>query len=220
MQQSEDILLSIKYIDSSKKILKSIFSYYFLPIVSIVNLMTLYSLLTYENLQDLSGPFALSFVMLAGLAIVFFTILMFFGSMLFLQKRYSSFSISKNHILINSKDIYDIQNVEYVDMPYISTVSRWFELREKNSKKTIGHFVYRFYDTFFFYNSPEIIKNFIESKSLDNREAIDKSIQKDKISCLSLETRNEKIRKITIFLFISLVAQMVAMLLIRLNYHI
>lgn len=220
MQQSENVLLSIKYIDSSKKILKSIFSYYFLPIVSIINLMTLYSLLTYKNLQDLSGPFALSFVMLVGLAIVFFTILMFFGSIHFLQKRYSSFSISKNHILINSKDMYDIQNVEYVDMPYISTVSRWFELREKNSKKTIGHFVYRFYDTFFFYNSPEIIKNIIESKSLDNIEAIDKSIQEDKISCLSLERRNEKIRKITMFLFLILIGQMVAMLLIRLKYHI
>ncbi len=220
MEQSEDVLLSIKYIDASKKILKSIFSYYSLPIVSIINLMTLYSLLTYKNLQDLSGPFALSFVILAGLTIVFFTILMFYGSMHFLQKKYSNFSISKNHILINSKDMYDIQNVEYVDMPYISTVSRWFTLREKNSKKTIGHFVYRFYDTFFFYNSPELIKNIIESKSLDNREATDKFIQEDKISCLSLERRNEKIRKITMFLFLILIGQMVAMLLIRLKYHI
>ena len=137
MQQSEDILLSIKYIDLNKKILKSIFSYYSLPIVLIVNLMTLYSLLTYQNLQDLSGPFALSFVMLVGLAIVFFTILMFLGSMHFLQKRYYSFSISQNYIIINSKDMYDIQNVEYIDMPYISRVSCWFELREKNSKKKL-----------------------------------------------------------------------------------
>ncbi len=220
MQQSEDVILSIKYIDSSKKILKSIFSYYFLPIISIINLMTLYSLLTYQDLQDLSGPFGLSFVMLAGLTIVFSSILMFFGSMYFLQKKYSSLRIFQNYILINSKDKYDIQNIEYVDMPYRSAISRWFELREKNSKKTIGHFVYRFYDTYFFYNSPEMIKNLIESKSLDNRDLINKSIQEDEISCLSLETRNEKIRKITIFLFLILIGQMVAMLLIRQKYHI
>jgi len=220
MKQDEDTLLSIKYIDSGKKILKSIFNSDFLPFILIFNLINLYALLTYENLEDLSGPFAASLVMLVGLAIVFFTILMFYASSLFLQKKYYSLSIFEDYILINSKNKYDIQDIEYVEMSYTSPITNWFQLKEKNSKKAIGYFVYRFYGTYFFHNSPQMIKNIIESKSLDNKELIEKLVHEDKTSCLSLERKIKKIRKITMFLFITLIGQMVAMLLIMLNYHI
>jgi len=212
VQEHENTLLSIKYINSNRKFFKSIFSYYFLPAFVILNLINLNILLTYEHIQDLNAPFTLSVLGLVLLAIILFPILMFSCSMFFLKKRYYSLSIFQNYILINSKNKYELEDIEYVSMRYNSIVSHRFSLRKKKSKKLIGHFVYRFYDTYLFNSSPEIIKSIIELRHIDNKELIEKSIQDDRTSCLSKETRNEKIRKITIFLFFALIAEVFAML--------
>ena len=219
-EENKDMLLSIEYIDLGIKIFKSIFSYYFLPILLIINLMDLYTLLTYENLDDLGKAFAGSGVFLIGFLVVSFSILIFFTSIIFLKKKYYKLDISKNHIIINSKYMYDIQNIEYINMPYISSISRWFQLKEKNTEKLIGHFNYRFYDTYFFYNTPEVIEKLINSNSLDNKELIENLIKEDKLSCLALEKRNEKIRFFTIILFAILIGQSLLMVLIRQQYNI
>ncbi len=218
MQSTENKLISIKYIDSNKKVLKSIFSYYSLPVFFALNLMTLYTLSTYRSLNDLSGPFALSIAILAGMLVLFVSIVIFLGSFTFLQRKYSSLEIFQNTIIINSKDIYNIENVEYVNMPYISVISHWFQLRDKNSKKMIGHFVYRFYDMYFFNYSPEIIKKTIESNSLINQIYIKKSIAKDNLLCIKRAQRNEKIKIFTTLLFVVLIVQLAIMLSIK--FHI
>ena len=218
MQKSTEPILAINYEDITSKVFKSFFNYFTLPILLIVDIVMIYGIITHESLNDLSRPFALGIVVLAGLSIYFFSVVIYFFSMKFLTRKYASLEIYEEKVIINNKAEYSISEVEFTHMPYISAVTRWFELIDKESKEAIGHFVYRFYDTYFLQNSPEMIQKAINSTTTDNSASLREMVDEDKNQCLAMQHRNEKLRRLTMTAFLVLITLVVAMLLYRQQY--
>ncbi|MBO8087544.1 MAG: hypothetical protein J7D61_16035 [Marichromatium sp.] len=215
MQQNTEPILAINYEDIPSKVFKSFFNYFILPLLLIVDIMMIYGFITHESLSDLSRPFALGVVTLVALIVYFFSIVIYFFSIKFLTQKYASLEIYKEKVIINNKDEYTISKVEFTRMPYMSVITRWFQLIDKESKEVIGHFVYRFNDTYFLQNSPEIIQKVINSMSIDKSVSLRKMVDEDKNQCFVLQHRNEKLRRITITAFLILIALITAMLLYR-----
>ncbi|WP_069479111.1 hypothetical protein [Sulfurospirillum halorespirans] len=203
MQNEKTLLVSLTYENLTKKILKSFFNFFMLPIILGLNIMLIIAIVRHKNLIE---SLALSITLLIVMGVFFLTIVLFLLSMKFLLRRYSQLEIFEEKIIINNTTTCLISDIEFVPMPsFLSKSSRWFELKEKNSDQVIAHFVYRFYNTYFFKHSPEIVKKIIQNDHSLELNTLLQMIKQDTEECVRIQNRNEDIRTLTILLFLVLI---------------
>jgi len=215
MKKVERPLIRLSYGNVYKKIAKSFCGYYFLPPLLVVVLTNFYALSTYETIMELAGAFAASGVMVAGIFILSLSILVYMGSFIILLRRYRALDIYHDRIVVNADKVFDIDQVEFVPMPYAKAISEWFELKEKKSGKTIGHFVCRFYDVYLLDYGSVFFKRLFERVATDESTKIVDLVKEEEVRIQALKNRNEKLRKLTCILFLVFLFQLVAMLVMR-----
>jgi len=203
MQDKKALLVSLTYENLTKKILKSFFNFFIFPIILGLDIMLIVAIVRHKNLIE---SLTLSVCSLIVMAIFFLTIMLYLLSMKFLLRRYSRLEIFEDEVIINNTTHYLITDIEFVPMPScLSETSRWFELKEKKSGQGIAHFVYRFHDTYFFKNSPEIVEKIIHHDPSIELNTLQKMIIQDTEKCVRIQNRNEDIRTLTILLFLVLI---------------
>ena len=137
-----------------------------------------------------------------AMAVFFLTILLFLVSMKFLLRKYSQLEIFEDEVIINNTTHYLIADIEFVPMPYFSGTSEWFELKETKSGHVIAHLVYRFHNTYFFKNSPQIVKKIIHSHHSLELKTLQQMIKQDTEECVRIQNRNEDMRTLMILFFL------------------
>lgn len=204
MQNNKTLLVSLSYENLTKKIMKSFFNFFMFPVILGLDIMLIVAILRHK---DLIESLSVSVCCLIFMALFFSTIIFYWLSMKFLLRRYSQLEIFEDEVIINNTTHYLIADIEFVPMtPFFDNdISLWFELKEKKLGQCIAHFVYRFHNTYFFKNSPQMIQTIIQNNHSLELNTLQQMIRQDTEECVRIQNRNEDIQTITILLFLLLI---------------
>ncbi|MDD2839330.1 MAG: hypothetical protein PHX59_10280 [Sulfuricurvum sp.] len=214
MGKDEVLLLSLSCENYTSKILNGFFNVFILPLILFANVFIIIGIINYEDITNLASPFAVGVLSLLISSIYFVASVIF----IFIFKQYSKLVITTETVSINSTDSYPIDDIQYLHTPSFSSLAKSFVLINKKTNKPIAHFNYRFGDTIFFENSPEMIRKVLQ-KGESEIKFLEQEIKEDREKVLKLKKLVKKIRIITMFSFMIL-AFLIILLLIFRDQHI
>jgi len=211
MNKNEVLLMSLSYGNYTSKILNGFFNIFILPLILFSNITIIIALINYETFNQLAGPFAGGVVSLI-LSSVYLIVSVIY---IFIFKRYSKLEITNEQVIINGKDFYPITEITYQHIPSRSIFAESFLLNNQNTNKIIAHFNYRFGDTIFLKNSPEMIRKTLQKNEPFQIKQLKQEIKKDRKKILKLKKLFKRIRIFTVFSFIVLVFLLTSILVLR-----
>jgi len=211
MNKDEVLLLSLSYGNYTSKILNGFFNVFILPLILFSNIAIIIAIFNYETFSQLAGPFAGGIVSLI-LSSVYLIISVLY---ILIFKRYSKLDITNETVIINDKYFYPVSEIKYQQIPSIYIFSNSFLLTNQKTNKIIAHFNYRFGDTVFFKNSPEMIKKILQTNEPFQIKQLQQEIKEDRKKVLKSRKLVKRIRIITMFSFIMLVLLLTSMFVFR-----
>jgi hypothetical protein len=208
------LLVSLSYENYTYKILNGFFNVFILPLILFANVVIITAIINYEDITKLASPFAVGVLSLLISSVYLIASVIF----IFIFKRYSKLDITTETVTINSTDSYPIADIQYLHTPSFSILAKSFVLTNKKTNKPIAHFNYRFGDTIFFENSPEMIREILQKSEFSEIKLLEQEIEEDRKKVLKLNKLAKKTRIITMFSFIILVFLIISLLIFRNQY--